>query len=66
MLYDDPFTEAKLNLVKKIYQARDNTKGPWYIIWSIRIEKIRGCECQPQNYHINVLSFFQNGEIEFS
>jgi len=34
MLYDDPFTEAKLNLVKKIYQARDNAKGPWYIIWS--------------------------------
>jgi len=34
MLYDDPFTEAKLNLVKKIYQARDNSKGPWYIIWT--------------------------------
>jgi len=34
MLYDDPFTEAKLNLINKIYQARGNAKGPWYIIWT--------------------------------
>ena len=34
MLYDDPFMEAKLNLINKIYQARDNVKGTWYIIWS--------------------------------
>lgn len=34
MVYDDPFMEAKLNLINKIYQVRGSTKGPWYIIWT--------------------------------
>jgi len=34
MLYEDPFMEAKLNLINKIYQVRGSAKSTWYIIWS--------------------------------
>ena len=34
MLYDEPFMEAKINLMNKIHQVRNSVKGIWYIIWS--------------------------------